>query len=553
MTDNRSANALRETAVVALTMFTFLSCAGVKETSHETPSPKGTEAFQQPTQRNRDAAIQHFIDGSIYDLKEDFARAALEYQDALRFDQDAAIYFALSKDYSNLGKHYLAAENGKEAVRLDPQNIIYRENLAQVYLLAHEIDSAIVQYQGILDIDSTSTRALYGLARLYQQRAKPLEAITYYKKIIDQIGPEWDVLLQLTQLYESLQRYSDATGTYQQMLGLDPGNLDLRKRLIETYLRAGMPDSALARLDELLDIDRKNPDIQVLMGDIYLQKDETPKALEYYDAVINQDSVAIETKLHIPEVLLERSQKDSTLVGYARPMLEGIKKDWPNDWRPYWYLGFVGFSTRSDSFALANFRKVTELNPGNANAWYYVGTIYFRMGENDSAATTLERSVDINPRNVDYLGALALTYDSMKRYVDSDRTYEQALKIDAHSHIILNNYSYSLAERGVQLERALHMAEEAVDKQPENSSYLDTIGWVYFRLGRYEKAKDYIEKAVQLRDAVGENGATLNEHLGDVFYKLDKKDKALEYWKRALEMNQKNQALKDKIERGTLE
>jgi Tfp pilus assembly protein PilF len=141
----------------------------------------------------------------------------------------------------------------------------------------------------------------------------------------------------------------------------------------------------------------------------------------------------------------------------------------------------------------------------------------------------------------------------MKRYVDSDRTYELAMKLDAHNHIILNNYSYSLAERGAQLERALQMAKEAVEKQPENSSYLDTIGWVYFKLGRYEQAKDYIEKAVQLRDAVGENGATLNEHLGDIFYKLDKKDKALEYWKRALQMNQKNQALKSKIERGTLE
>jgi tetratricopeptide (TPR) repeat protein len=552
-TVNRITRAFSKAAVVALTAFSLLSCMGVKEASRGVQVANGTEAFQQTTQRNRDAAIQHFIDGSVYDLKEEFARAVLEYQDALRFDQDAAIYFALSKDYSNLGKHYLAAENGKEAVRLDPQNIIYRENLAQVYLLAHEIDSAIVQYRGILDIDSTSTRALYGLARLYQQRAKPLEAITYYKKIIDQIGAEWDVLLQLTQLYESLQRYTDAAGTYQQMLGLDPGNLDLRKRLIETYLRAGTPDSALARLDEILDIDRKNPDIQVLMGDIYLQKNETSKALEYYDTVINQDSVAIETKLHIPEVLLERSQKDSTLVGYAKPMLEGIRKDWPKDWRPYWYLGFVGFSTRSDSFALENFRKVTELNPGNGDAWYYVGTIYFRMEENDSAVTALEKSVEINPRNPDFLGALALTYDSMKRYVDSDRTYEQALKLDAHSHIILNNYSYSLAERGVQLERALQMAKEAVEKQPENSSYLDTIGWVYFKLGRYEEAKDYIEKAVQLRDAVGENGATLNEHLGDIFYKLDKKDKALEYWKRALQMNQKNQALKKKIERGTLE
>jgi len=540
-------------ALGSLLSFILLSCSGTKEVSSATASPKRTEFPQQSPQKNRDLAIQHFVDGCVYDLKEDYAKAALEYQDALRFDKDAAIYYALSKDYSNLEKFFLAAENGKEAIGLDPQNITYREHLAQVYLLAHEIDSAIVQYQEVLKIDSTSTQALYGLAQLYQQRTKPLEAIAIYRRILDQIGPEWEVLVQLTQLYEGLQRYGDAADAYQQMLTIDPGNLDLKKRLIETYLRAGKPDSALARLDEILDVDRKNPDIEVLIGDIYLQKNEASRAIEYYNSVLKQDSVAIETKLHIPEALLERSQKDSSLVGYAKPMLELIHKEWPNDWRPYWFLGFVGFSTRSDSFALTNFRKVTELNSGNGDAWYYVGTIYFRMEQNDSAVTALEKSVEINPRNVDFLGALALTYDSMKKYVDSDRTYEQALRIDPHSHILLNNYSYSLAERGIQLERALQMAKEAVDKQPENSSYLDTIGWIFFKLAKYDEARKYIEKAVQLRDAVGENGSTLNEHLGDVLYKLDKKEKALEYWKRALQMNQKNQALKTKIERGTLE
>jgi tetratricopeptide (TPR) repeat protein len=539
--------------VGALACLSLISCSGTKEASRETPPPIKAGAVQEMASRNRDAAIQHFIDASIYDLKEDYAKAALEYQDALRLDKNAAIYYALSKDYSYLGKLYLAAENGREAVHLDPGNTAYREHLAQVYILAHEIDSAITQYQEILKIDSSSTQALYGLARLYQQRGKPLEAITTYKRILDQIGPEWDVLVQLTQLYEGLQRYGDAAEAYQQMLTIDPGNLDLKKRLVETYLRAGKPDSALARLDEILDIDRKNPDIEVLIGDIYLQKNEASKALEYYHSVLTQDSVGIDTKIRIAESLLERSQKDSSLVGYARPIIEVIRNEWPTDWRPYWFLGFVGFSTRNDSLALVNFRKVTELNPGNADAWYYVGTIYFRLEQNDSAAKALEKSIEINPRNVDFLGALALTYDSMKKYADSDRTYEQAMKLDPHNHIILNNYSYSLAERGIQLERALQMAEEAVEKQPENSSYLDTIGWIYFKLGKYDEARKYIEKAVQLRDAVGENGATLNEHLGDVFYKLDQKEKALEFWKRALQMNEKNQALKAKIERGTLE
>lgn len=540
-------------AAIGFFILSLTGCVSTKETSQKTKPLKKTEVQQSPVQRNRDRALQHFIDGCLYDLKGEHAKAVLEYQDALRFDQDAAIYHALSRNYSLLGKHFQAAEAAREALRLDPRNIIYREQLAQVYLAAHEIDSAVHQYQAILELDSTRIEALYTLAQLYQRQAKPLEAITTYRKLLSRIEPDWEVLYQLSRLYENLQRYEDAANTYEQMLSIDPGNFELRKRLVELYIQTGKLDSALTRLNELLDVYRSNPDIQVLVGDLYLAKNEPEKALGYYVPVLNQDSVGIETRLHIGEALLQHAQRDSSLIQHAKPILEGIRDRWPDDWRPYWYLAFVGSSTGNDSLALKNLKKVTEINPRHADAWYYIGTIYFRWQQHDSAAKVLERSVELNPLNVDALGALALTYDTMKRYEDSDRTYEQALKLDPNNDVILNNYSYSLAERGLQLDRALQMAKQAVEKRPDNSAYLDTIGWVYFKLGRYQEARDYIRKAVQMRDAVGENGAILNEHLGDVYYKLNEKDKALEYWKRALQMNPNNQSLKEKINRGTIE
>ena len=61
----------------------------------------------------------------------------------------------------------------------------------------------------------------------------------------------------------------------------------------------------------------------------------------------------------------------------------------------------------------------------------------------------------------------------------------------------MNNYSYTLAERGERLELALEMAKKAIEQEPDNPSYLDTIGRVYFKLGNYEKAREYISKAVE--------------------------------------------------------
>ena len=65
---------------------------------------------------NRELSLQHYLEGSLLDQKEEFARAILEYQEALAYDHDPAIYFALAKDYSLLGKLPLAVQMGKEAV-----------------------------------------------------------------------------------------------------------------------------------------------------------------------------------------------------------------------------------------------------------------------------------------------------------------------------------------------------------------------------------------------------------------------------------------------------
>jgi Tfp pilus assembly protein PilF len=154
----------------------------------------------------------------------------------------------------------------------------------------------------------------------------------------------------------------------------------------------------------------------------------------------------------------------------------------------------------------------------------------------------------LKPNDLDVLSTLALTLDGMHRYQESDSLYELSLKIDPQYHLVLNNYSYSLAERGLQLERALQMALQAIAAEPDNASYLDTVGWIYFRLGRYEEAQRYIAKAI---DAGGAS-ATVYEHMGDICSKLGQKENAERYWKQALDMDATNQTLRDKLARGSL-
>ncbi len=560
-------------------------CSATREASStKVLSQQETATDKRVAEYNHDKALQHFINGASLDAKGQYAEGILEYQEVLQYEPNAATYYAMSRDFALLGKMQRAAENAKKAVDLDSTKVAYRQNLASIYLSLFQSDLAIQQYEAIVRFDSSSTEAWFNLARLYQQK-RPLRALEIYQKLLDSDPDNWDVLLQAAELSGSLGRYDDAAGYYKRMLAIDPSNRPLKRQLAETYSKAGKIDDAVKLLEEMHEQDHSDVEVTAILGEVYLQKGEYAKALPLFQSLLKQDNTNPEIRLRVGVAYIGQIQRDSTFADKAKKIFEELKTQLPNDFRVYWYLGVIASSQKLDSLAATYFERVTSLDEKNAEAWWFLGNNYFergefeklvtvmdhatqlfpndsrffmldglaysRLGQNDKAIPLLEQAHKINPRDLDALGQLALTYDGMKRWDKSDSLYEEALRVDSTSPaaaIILNNYGYSLACRGVQLQRALRMAQKAVALDPGNASYLDTLGWVYFMLEDYANAKKYVSQAV----STGAASAEVTEHLGDVYFKLGDKDKAEEYWRKAFDMNNSNQALKAKIERGSL-
>ena len=95
---------------------------------------------------------------------------------------------------------------------------------------------------------------------------------------------------------------------------------------------------------------------------------------------------------------------------------------------------------------------------------------------------------------------------------------------------------YLYADQGKNLEKAEAMIRIALKSEPNNMAYLDSMGWVLFKLKKYKQAQEYLEKAHKLP---GGGDSTILDHLADCYYKLNKKKQALELWKKALEEAQK--------------
>jgi len=534
-----------------------------------------------PMDSARQLAMQHFIDGSVEEVKGDFARAVLEFQDALRYDQDPAVYYALSKNYSLLGKHSLAIEAAREAVKRGPEEMTYRRSLAEIYVMAFEYDAAAEQFEEIIRRDSSQLEAWYSLARLFQPR-KPLRALEVYEEITRRFGPEWDVMLQIAEINNKLGKFDRAADALHEMAMIDPANKALKESLAQTYVRAGRYDDAIAVYEELRELIPDDVSILSEIAGVRLARGETAQAVEEFDKILSRDSVAVDVQLHIGEMCFGQLAKDSTLAPLTKKIFERIAAKHPEDWRPFWFLGAVGSMMHDDSVAVKNFRRVTELASWNADAWVYLSSVflgknkfdevakiletavrilpedyrvnfflgisYSRLGRPLDAARVLERARQINPKEVDAIAQLALVYDGIRRFEESDALYEEALRLDPANPLVLNNFAYSLAERNLQLDRALTMSRKAVDADPNNPSYLDTIGWIYYQLGSYKEAERYVKEAI----AKGEVNAVVYEHLGDIYYKLNQKDLALEQWNLALKLDAGNAALRDKITRGSL-
>ena len=209
----------------------------------------------------------------------------------------------------------------------------------------------------------------------------------------------------------------------------------------------------------------------------------------------------------------------------------------------WWFFGSSLFEQGKYDKLLEVMEQAQKVIPNDFRFYLLQGLALTRMDKQEDAVEPLQKAYKLNPKDLNTLSTLALTLDGLHRYQDSDSLYEEGLKLDPKSALLLNNYGYSLAERGLQLKRALEMSKQAITAEPDNSAYLDTYGWIFFRLEDYVNAALFIEKSI----ATGKASAVVHEHLGDIYLKLGRKEQAMELWKKSLEMDSKNEAVKEKI------
>ena len=289
----------------------------------------------------------------------------------------------------------------------------------------------------------------------------------------------------------------------------------------------------------LLEQDEVDWQTYELLGRLELQRENFGLAGEYFQNIIDLDPKNRIGWLFKGFALSASDSLDLAEKNYRKSLLF-----LPED--PY-LLSFHGLSLSRlgrDEEALSPLRKAAEIDPDNLNAHLYYGLALNTLQRNEECIPPFLQVLRLDSTNLTALTTLGMVYDQLAVYTRSDSLYDYALRHYPENDLLMNNYAYSLAERDVRLEYALELAKKAIEAQPDRGAYLDTIGWIYYKLGKYNLALTYISRSVENR----ENSAVVVEHLGDVYFKLGDLNQADRYWRQALEMNQDNQELRQKIE-----
>jgi tetratricopeptide (TPR) repeat protein len=178
-------------------------------------------------------------------------------------------------------------------------------------------------------------------------------------------------------------------------------------------------------------------------------------------------------------------------------------------------------------------KSMLTKTPADLEVYRQLANIYIRLRRWQDASDAIDHSDQLSTKTDDKFFAAFLRgtlYERQKLYDQAEVEFRKALALDPNSSMTLNYLGYMLADHGMKLQEALGMIKKAVELDPQNYAYLDSLGWAYFKLGQYNLAETDLRKAVE-RNSMD---ATVHDHLGELYEKTGQLKLAAAQWEESL-------------------
>lgn len=535
----------------------------------------GSGAFSKNRETYYEASKQKILGN--YDKAIDLFKKCLEQDPA-----DAAAMYELANLYTEQGKITEATPYAVQASETDPANKWYKVLLIHLYQARGNYADAgkIIDQLLVGEPDNIEYYNDKALNHIYDNDYK--NAVKSYDILEQKLGVNEDISVQKEKIYIMMGKPDKAIEEIRKLSLAFPDETRYLEMLAELYMTSGLYDQAIEVYNEILRIDPENPYINISLSDYYRKKGDKAKSLEYLKAGFANPNLDIDSKVSILLAYYSVTEIYNSYKEEAFELASLLIQAHPDD--PKAHSIYADFLVQDKKYAEARqaFLKVISLDSTKYLVWEQLLFVESELGDNPAMADESQRALELFPdqpmlylfagaanfqlKNYEaaakyfknganfvvgndkmlaqFYSYLGDTYFQLKDHEKSDEAYEKVLKIEPSNILVLNNYAYYLSLRGTDLEKAERMSEKTLELEPGNSSYQDTYGWVKFRLGKYEEAKEWILKAMES----GEESAVVLEHYGDVLWKMNNSKEAVKYWEKAQKAGQGSEFLEKKVQ-----
>ena len=506
-------------------------------TIDEIHTESNDEIVTKPKENVR--AIAHFMDGQLFMSQGNYSMAILEFQDALELDPEAStIIVSMAECYWKLGKAKKSEELLFNALNINPKDNEAREILANQYIYQNKHDKAIEQYRVLAEnAIEGDTKYLIALAKLVLSQNNINESISLFIKAYEKDKSRIDILEEAANLSLRSRQLEKATNLYKQLIDIDKNNSYYLSTYIDLIVMSGDYDNGIVALKSLIDIEGETTERLSQLGILYYNTNQAVKAKPIFNKLISMDHFDATTMHFLSNIYIEQGILDSALI-----IANKIIDHHPSDPRGYLDAALTELNNENPIGAIEILEPVNRTFNNEFSIQYLLGSSYQQLEEYDKATVVLRQSLKIYPESRGARHTLAIASDALNYWNESDSLYEGLIESDTNDVQALNNYSYSLVERNIQLNKALTMAKKAIELEPNNAAYLDTIGWIYYKMDNVEKALSFIRKSVELDN----NNAVVLEHLGDVLFSNNQIEEAMLFYLKALDIDKNNEILQQK-------
>ena len=471
----------------------------------------------------------------------------------------------------NLGRLYLFSGQERKAIDLlqrlvdeQPYLVQARLTLAQAQAAADRTEDAI---ETLLPAVASDPRLYSTLGQYYERAGRSSEAIDAYARALKANPSNRELQVRYVSALlaapgrENAKRAVDTLAPIIEKNPKDTGALYLQS---QAYRRLGDAAAAERTARTILSADAKSLSgayaLAQALGQAHRYKEvvdhietflstsgrggQETISLLTYESVAYQSLGQYDKAIAVLKKARDANPDDSTLDIYliqahlvakryaeAAAIADKARKDHPEDERLTHLHANALFHSGSPSGALALMERLVDAQPEGPDAYLMLAGLYSESGRVQDAVTVLDRAAQRFPDDRSLLFRRGSILSDAQRPVEAEQAFRQLIALEPTHADALNFLGYMFAERGERLDEAIALIGRALDGDPDNPSYLDSLGWAYFKKGDMASAEKYLSRAAA---ALPQNSVVQSHH-GEVLSRVGRHREAAAAWTRALE------------------